>query len=128
MAHYRNSGKLNALSVIALLVVMIAIGQTLSKMGALEAKETGELFNILLGFAYGILILRGGIWVYILKSVQLGFVSPLISLTYIIMLGVSHFYFGEIITVTRLFGCMLIAVGVFMVTVGEQMLLKSNHE
>jgi len=121
-------GTLNGLSFLLLLLLMIVIGQIVAKLGAWEAKETGKSFNIFLGLAYVILMLRGVVWVYILNKFKLGFVSPVISLTYIIMLFVSYIYFGDIITFTRLFGCILIASGVFMVMVGENISSKTNHE
>jgi len=103
-----------------ILILMVSVGQTFSKIGALQVKETGIFFNIYLFVGYVILLIRGVIWVFILNTVKLSLASPLISSTYIIVLWISYYYFGEEVNVINLLGCFLIMGGVIMVLLGEK--------
>ncbi len=99
---------------------MVVIGQNVSKMGALIANNTGVPINYFLVLAYVILLLRGFVWIHILSTIKLRVASPLISITYVLMLPFSHYIFGEEITETKMIGCFLITCGVIVVTLGEK--------
>ena len=65
------------------------------------------------------LILRGFVWVYILKKVKLSFAYPLMSVTFIIILAISYLLFDEDITFYNLLGCFFIIGGITFVSLGE---------
>ena len=74
-------------------VLLVTFGQTFSKAGALQAQETGTAFNVLLALGYAMLILRGFVWVFILKTVRLSFAYPMISTTFVFVLLASWLVF-----------------------------------
>ena len=100
-------------------IIFITAGQTFSKYGAQEIGKTNNIINIYIILGYTMLILRGFVWVFILKKVKLSFAYPLMSVTYIIILAISYLLFNEEITFYNLLGCCLIIGGVTFVSFGE---------
>ena len=101
-------------------ILLVTFGQTFSKAGALQAHESGTPFNLLLVLGYAMLILRGFVWVFILKTVRLSFAYPLVSSTFVLVLLASWLVFGEPLTWPKLVGCACIIGGISVVALAEQ--------
>ncbi|MBC7189068.1 EamA family transporter [Candidatus Aerophobetes bacterium] len=54
-------------------------------------------------------------WLFALSKVQLSYAYPMISIGYILVLLFSWLFLGEKISLVRVFGVLLICMGVFMV-------------
>ena len=100
-------------------IIFVTAGQTFAKYGAQEIGETNTIINSYIILGYTMLIVRGFIWVFILKKVKLSFAYPLMSVTYIIILAIAHLLFNEDITFYNLLGCGFIIGGVTFVSLGE---------
>lgn len=100
-------------------IFFVMVGQTLSKYGAQELKKADTIINLYIILGYTSLLLRGFIWIFILKKVKLSFAYPLMSVTFILILGISYFLFNEEITFYNLVGCFLIMGGVAFISLGE---------
>lgn len=103
-------------------ILLIAVGQTSAKHGALLTGEGAPAWNPFIVAGYAILIVRGLVWVRILKNIELSFAYPFISLSYIIVLAISHRFFGETITFNQYAGTALITAGVILVGLGQRRL------
>jgi drug/metabolite transporter (DMT)-like permease len=105
-----------------------AIGQVLLKKGmsrmgplTLQVNEVGNLIQklatnpfVMIGlFIYGVSTV---FWLAALSREDLSYVYPFASLSYIVMLVASWQIFNENITLLRLLGCMVVGVGVFLIS------------
>jgi drug/metabolite transporter (DMT)-like permease len=100
-----------------MLFVLGAVGLNLitAILMKLLANQSGiGLFVLLLGVGLVILFngLRMVVWMFANKRFPLSTMYPLTSIFYPMMLGVSY-YFGERITLYKIFGAFLIMFGVF---------------
>ena len=100
-------------------IVMLATGQTLGKLGALQIAAGAGVVNPPVVAGYALLILRGLIWIFILRKLKLLLAYPLMSLSYIIVLVISSTVFDEIVTRNNVLGSLLIVFGVTMLSLGE---------
>lgn len=108
------------LSIILLSVFIGAVGQVGLKYGAMRIPDTGSLWEkaiaawpLFAGLAlYGVSTL---LWIYALRTVELSYAYPLISLGYILVFIASYFIFHESISVLRLGGLALIVSGIILV-------------
>jgi multidrug transporter EmrE-like cation transporter len=101
-------------------ILLIVTGQTLGKIGALNASQRGQLVNIYLIFGYLCLIVRGLFWVIILKEIKLSVAYPIMSITYVFILFISHYIFREPIDINNILGTFLIISGIIMLSLGER--------
>ena len=96
-------------------VLLMAAGQISAKTGSLIlASQEGFSINIFLVLSYVFLILRGFIWIFILKFMELSTAYPVMSLNYVIILFISAFIFNEKITLYNAAGAVLITAGIFL--------------
>ncbi|SDE22526.1 SMR family transporter [Sporomusa acidovorans] len=108
------------LSIILLSVFLGAVGQIGLKYGALRLADTGSLWEkalaawpLIAGLAvYGVSTL---LWIYALRTVELSYAYPLISLGYVLVFIASYFLFHESISMLRLGGLLLILSGIVLV-------------
>jgi len=101
-------------------IIMISVGQTIVKFGAVRINESKDIFIILLlAIGYMFLILRGFVWIFILRKMDLIIAYPFISLTYIIILLISYFVFKEQINIFQILGSLIIISGIIFITVGN---------
>jgi drug/metabolite transporter (DMT)-like permease len=100
-------------------IAMVTVGQILSKIGAQHIVENKNLINLFIILGYGLLILRGTTWIFILRVVNLSFAYSLMSLTYIFILAVSYYFFNEPIRVNNMIGTFFIMGGVAFMGYGE---------
>ena len=111
---------MNAIYIILISVLLGAGGQIAFKYGAMRIPDTGSLLTkaiaawpISAGLAlYGVSTL---LWIYALRSVELSYAYPLISLGYILVFIASYFLFHEPIGPLRLGGLVLILGGIVLV-------------
>ncbi|WP_374276228.1 EamA family transporter [Azonexus sp.] len=99
-------------------VLGISIGQLLFKAAALESTHENGLFSpkpILLActavLLYGITSI---VWIWILRSEQLGKIYPVMALAFVFVPLGSHFVFGEKFGHNYMFGLALIVAGIAM--------------
>lgn len=114
------------LAYIALAISLIfgIVGQLLMKSAALGSAghDPVRLVSFSTLVALGVYALGVINWIIALRSVNLGVAYSLSSLNYVgIFLG-SYFFFGEAITVQKLFGVTLIFLGVMLIVIRAESL------
>ncbi len=88
--------------------ITASLGQVFFKL----AKGNFFSFHLLLGlFMY---TLSTALWVYSLKYLPLSKVYPFTFLTFAFVLVLSHFLFGERISLINIAGALLIIIGIFL--------------
>ena len=110
---------------------LTAIGQVAFKYGmniVSPKMETAEnllftlyivLFNpvIILGFvSFGA---GAVVWLFALAKLELSYAVPLSALTYVLVLAAGVFLFKEPFTLIKVFGTILVAVGISILSLGE---------
>lgn len=101
------------------LSIMLA-GQIFAKLSGNYIGSGGSIINIYSLISYFCLIIRGFLWIFIVRRMRLVFAYPVMSLNYILVLFVSHFVFHEKILGTNLIGAGLISLGVVLIGLGEK--------
>lgn len=98
---------------------LISIGQLLLKKSALITQGVDVIHKIInlyfiSGlFFYGISTL---LWIKILEKIEVSIAYPVMALSYIIVMLVSYFIFGEQISFFKILGILFILIGVFFIT------------
>lgn len=105
-------------------ISMMSVGQSFAKAGADEFAMNGSWINIYVVAAYTLLIMRGLVWIYVLKKIKLVYAYPLMSVTYILILAIAAWLFDESITLSNIVGSVGIIMGVFLLSIGEYRLEK----
>lgn len=82
----------------------------------LRAAHLGLIFAV---GTYVFFLLRGLLWVFLLRKLKLVLAYPLMSLGYILVLAVSFLLFNEPLTLGKIGGALLLMTGVSLVSVGE---------
>ncbi|MDR1702531.1 MAG: EamA family transporter [Sporomusaceae bacterium] len=108
------------LSVILISIILGAAGQIGFKYGAVRIPETGTLISkAIAAWPIGLGLVLYGLstilWIYMLRSVELSYAYPLLSLGYVLVFTASYFLFNEPIGVMRLSGLVLILAGIVLV-------------
>lgn len=105
-------------------IILIVLGQSFGKIGAgyisLTDFNVWHFLNIFTIVACACLILRGFIWLILLRRFDLAFAYPFMSIAYILILIVSYALFNEVMTIGKVAGCCLITFGVFFFSLGEK--------
>ena len=81
------------------------------KVGA----RTDAITVALVGSAYFCLVLRGVLWLLVLKRLPVSLAYPCLSVVYVIVLFASVPAFGESLTPLKVVGTVLVLVGVALV-------------
>ncbi len=100
-------------------IVLITLGQTLAKYGALKIADGNSVLNIYIILGYACLILRGLVWIFILKKIKLSLAYPFISLSYVFVLVISYYLFGEVVRINNIIGTLFIIGGLSFIGLGE---------
>ena len=108
-------------------VFTTVVGQTLAKLGVQRLQEDNQLINIFIISGYFLLVLRGVVWVWIVRKVKLSVVYPFISISYVFILLISHYLFNEPLGIRKVLGASLVIVGIFFVGYGELKNKKSER-
>jgi drug/metabolite transporter (DMT)-like permease len=111
-----------------LTVVLNTIANLLIKKGALKIiPPSFSLFNIVpfllqvgtnLFVVSGLVIFATGffLWVLILSKIQVSIAAPLMSVSYIFLTIFAYLFLNEPLTIWKIFGIMIIILGVFIIT------------
>jgi undecaprenyl phosphate-alpha-L-ara4N flippase subunit ArnE len=83
-------------------------------MSQINVSRNLYLFIALAMFHIVIVSSRLITWFKILKRVRLSFAYPAVSITFPVMLFVSHKFFGETITLSKVMGTLLILSGIII--------------
>lgn len=87
--------------------------QYFSKRGVDQLQETGDITAyLIIGLGYSFLIFRGMIWLLIVRVVSLSVAYPIQTLSFVLILIMSHYAFNEELSMTKIAGSALIMVGV----------------
>jgi multidrug transporter EmrE-like cation transporter len=118
--------KMNVLLLILASVILgvfgqIALKQGLNSVGEFELKDllTSKVFSlvrekfILLGIV--LYVLATAIWLVVLSQEELSFAYPLIGIGYIFVAILGKILFNENLTPFRIFGIILIVLGVYFI-------------
>jgi drug/metabolite transporter (DMT)-like permease len=100
----------------------MVLGQITSKYGMSIIEKKELFFNVpkywfYLAIGYVLLIIRGVVWVFSLKKINLSVAYPILSLSIVIVMIVSNIMFNEIITTGKIIGSVLIVSGVSLLSV-----------
>ena len=95
--------KKNTLSSYLLLLIpitLLVIGQISTKYGSLLLNEASPetfffRFNPYIAFGYSCLVIRGIVWVFFLRKIELSVAYPFLSTSFVIILIFSYYLFGE---------------------------------
>lgn len=95
--------------------------QAASRIDALlqSGVRTAHLGLVFAVGTYAFFLLRGLLWVFLLRKLKLVLAYPLMSLGYILVLAVSFLLFNEPLTLGKIAGALLLMTGVSLVSVGE---------
>ena len=101
-------------------LALLVTGQLAGRAGAQQA-AAGSLVNPFLLASYGCFLLRGLLWVVVLRTRHLVYAYPILALTYPLVLILSALVFGEAVTPGRVAGSALIVIGVSLISHSEQL-------
>ena len=105
-------------------ITLIVVGQSLAKVGTsyidLSNFSIGHVFNKFIIVAFICLLLRGLVWLVLMRTFDLAFIYPFISVSYILILIVSYFAFDEVVTAGKIAGSCMITFGVFFISLAER--------
>ncbi len=99
---------------------IMLMGQIFAKQSGIIIESGGTILNIYSLLSYICLLSRGFLWIFIIRRMRLVFAYPVLSLNYILVLLVSHFFFQEEIVNANLFGAGFITAGVVLIGIGER--------
>jgi undecaprenyl phosphate-alpha-L-ara4N flippase subunit ArnE len=101
-------------------VLLLAGGQTAAKQGALVVAGGGSPLNVFIVLGYAALLIRGLVWIVVLRDLPLSVAYPFISLSYVLVLAIAHLVFDEPVTGRHLTGTVLIVAGLSGVWWGQR--------
>jgi drug/metabolite transporter (DMT)-like permease len=107
-------------------VILISFGQVLFKFSSKDLKVENIhdiivfILNKYLIFAIMIYIISTALWIFTLSKMELGFSYLLLSLSYPLILILSHIFFQEEISSYKLFSILLILLANAILLYGDQ--------
>jgi len=99
--------------------LFLTLGQVSAKLASRTIAAPEKTTLIFVAGTYVFFLLRGILWVFLLRRLKLVLAYPLMSVGYILVLFVSFHFFGETLTVGKLLGALLVMAGVSVVSYGE---------
>jgi multidrug transporter EmrE-like cation transporter len=121
--------KVKNMSILVLIIVSVTLGvfgqialkQGLSSIGKVELKDliTSKIFSLIrekfvvLGIV--LYVLATAVWLVVLSQEELSFAYPLVAIGYIFVAILGKILFKENLTFFRIFGIILIILGVYFV-------------
>ena len=105
-------------------IALMVTGQVSTKYGALLLSEGQmgnyfHLLNIYIIIGYICLLMRGLIWVLIVRRFDLSFAYPFQSLSFVFVLYLSYYFFGEELSLTKILGTFFIISGLIAIGLSE---------
>ena len=77
---------------------------------------TDIITNIYLIFGVVFQIIALLVWIYVLKKVDVSYAYPFISVGFVFVIVMGHFIYNEPISAMKMFGCLVICLGVFILS------------
>lgn len=113
---------------IILNAITLVIGQFLWKAGLERKVNPFESFRSIIDLVFSPFIMGGLVlyglttilWLFILSRVQISIAYPMQSVAYLISVFGAYFIFGESLTWMKVLGCLVILVGVAMVSLSTK--------
>ena len=101
-------------------IFLIVIGQMSAKYGAILLNESSAEnsylgLNLFILAGYFCLAARGGVWVFILRKIELSVAYPTLSISFVLILILSNLFLGEQISLQKIIGTILIVSGVIVI-------------
>jgi drug/metabolite transporter (DMT)-like permease len=101
-------------------VAALSAGQVLFKAAAIASKESTNFitFKSVAFLAAAMVIYAGAslLWVWVLRSEDLGRIYPIMALAFVLVPIASHFFFGERFLPGYMLGTTMIILGLFLTT------------
>ncbi|MFZ5640330.1 MAG: EamA family transporter [Bacillota bacterium] len=94
---------------------LMVIGQIMTKIGS----AAGSFVNTYIILGYTALLARGLAWVFVLKRLPISFAYPVMSISFVLILLASYYFFNETFTVYKVAGSLLIIAGVIFTSLGK---------
>lgn len=102
----------------ALVFSILLLGQYASKTGALLLNQGNQLTALIfIAVGYSCLISRGLVWIVLLKYVRLSVAYPIQALSFILIAVLGALAFNEALSVSKIFGIVLILLGVTSIAI-----------
>ena len=121
------------IGLVLIVSILLVVSQILTKLAFGSASTQGDNLNSYLNqvllvltkahfwIALLSLSISGLIWVYVLRHVELSWVYPMTSMSYVIMIFASSAMLGERITTSKILGTLVIALGIFILMWGGRL-------
>ena len=97
-------------------IFIAIIAQLFFKAFSLSKPEDGNTFLYLLNYklilGLSLYFISAILYIFSLKKIELSIAYPTISISYVFIIFISHFIFGESLTTYKILGSILIALGV----------------
>lgn len=91
---------------------LMVFGQVMNKKGT----EVNSIINIFYIIGYVSLIVRGILWIYVIKKLPISFAYPFMSLSFVLILLPSTLYFKESISINNIIGSLIIILGIVFIS------------
>lgn len=121
--------KRSALIIMFLLLfsyIFLVGGQICAKMAGRNLDTPDRMVLVFIFGTYAFFILRGLLWIFLLRRLKLVVAYPLMSIGYILVLAVSFVLFREEPTPAKAVGAMLLITGVVLISIGENRLASQG--
>ena len=106
--------------------LFLTLGQVSAKLGSRTFDSPGKTTYIFVAGTYFFFLMRGLLWVFLLRRLKLVLAYPLMSVGYILVLFVSFQFFGESLTPGKIIGALLLMLGVTAVSCGEMKIHRND--
>jgi multidrug transporter EmrE-like cation transporter len=81
------------------------------------ALTVGTNLHIIMGVLFQIIAL--GIWLYVLRKVDVSYAYPFIALGFIFVMGLSYYFFDERLSLIKVLGGLIICLGIFVLSLSR---------
>ena len=99
-------------------IILAVFAQLLFKSFSLTKSEGNDILFYLINYkliiGFSLYLISACLYIFSLKKIDLSIAYPSISISYIFIIILSHFIFGEPITYYKILGSILITLGVYL--------------
>ena len=103
---------------VALVLILIVTGQVMAKIGSGVPGRHFFGLNFFLAASYGIFLIRGALWAWVLRRHPVSRVYPFLSLAYPLVLLSGILLFDEVLSPGKIAGTLLIIGGSILIVPG----------
>ncbi len=125
MTRHRRSALIISLLLLFSYLFLVG-GQICAKMAGRNLDTPDRMVLVFIFGTYAFFMLRGLLWIFLLRRLKLVVAYPLMSIGYILVLGVSFVLFREEPTPAKIIGAMLLITGVVLISAGENRLASQR--